>query len=226
MHHNRLLAVLVIFLAGSTAFFTATGRINEPSPSCLEAVCKVSDGRNSGSGVVYRQDADRYYVLTAAHIVEAPDEPCSREIHLRFFHAGWSSPKMPARLEFASSAPDDIAALSVRKQEFAGYPPPSLLTLHAREMREDERVITIGVPRANDDVTTWPVSMLGRVVSVPNRRTIGFLPLIQPGHSGGALVTDDGKRLLGICTERSPQWVESRAISAARILELLPDGLK
>jgi S1-C subfamily serine protease len=225
MSLRRAIARLIVAAGMATLTGNATAA-DGAAPSCLEAICKVSTGRHSGSGVVYREDADRYYLLTARHILETSEKSSIVSIKLRFFHDGASSPNMPATVEFTSPPADDLAVISVKKVHFASYPPPAVLPLHSYDVKESERIITIGVPRANDDFTTWPVSMLGRVLEVPSRKTVSFLPLIQPGHSGGALVTDDGRQLIGICIERSTKLVESRALSVFRILELLPDNLK
>jgi S1-C subfamily serine protease len=223
---NRLRLRAVLAFLSLPLFLSAVVRADDRAPSCLEAVCKVSTGKNTGSGVVYRQDAERYYLLTARHIVWTTDGSVSAEVKLRFFHNGSSSANFPATVEFTSSPVDDLAVISVEKKRLEGYPAPAILPLQSYDVKESERVITIGVPRAHDDFTTWPVSMLGHVLEVPSRRTVSFLPLIQPGHSGGALVTDDGRQLVGICIERSTKLVESRAVSVFRILELLPENLK
>ncbi len=222
----RLAIAGLIVTAGMATFIANVTAIDDAAPSCLEAVCKVIAGKYTGSGVVYREDADRYYLLTARHVIEASGNSSNSSVKLRFFHNGASSPNMPADVEFLAPPPDDLAVLSVEKVHFAKYPAPAVLPLHVHPVKEGERIITIGVPRAYDDFTTWPVSMLGHVLETPSRNTISFLPLIQRGHSGGALVTDDGRQLIGICTERSTTLVESRAISVDRIQYLLPEKLK
>ena len=46
---------------------------NEISPAAKESTVRV-DGQSPGSGVIYKKTGNRYYVLTAQHVVATPDE--------------------------------------------------------------------------------------------------------------------------------------------------------
>ncbi len=215
---------LVGLIAASAAFHPLAAT-EETAPSCLEAVCKVTSGKITGSGVVYREDSDHYYILTARHLVQPVENSPAQSTTLRFFHAGWVSQSIPGNVEFTSESADDVAVVGIHKKHFSMYRAPAIIALMPYDVNEGQRVIAIGITHANDS-TAWPISMIGRVTEVPSRSTICFLPSIDRPRPGGALITDDGKQLIGICTVSVSQPVENRAVTGSRILELLPENLK
>jgi S1-C subfamily serine protease len=217
-------AALVSLVAAAGAFGPLAAA-EETAPSCLEAVCKVKTGNQSGSGVVYHEDSGKYYILTARHLVKPVEGATAPKTNLQFFHAGWVSKSIPATIEFTSEAADDVAVISVKKSNCIPYPAPTIIGLQSCEVKEGQRVITIGVSQAND-TAAWPISMIGRVTEVPSRSKVNFQPTNNPSNLGGALITDDGKQLVGICTAISKQASNNRAVSGTHILGLLPDTLK
>ncbi len=87
----------------------------------LEAVCRVSTSGAYGSGTVFAEDEDKYYVLTNRHVVGR-----SSRGHVEFFQDGYKSARIPFKTEYAAYREGtalDLAVLSVKKNFFGRYPP-------------------------------------------------------------------------------------------------------
>ena len=56
----------------------------------LEGVCRVTTRTAAGSGTVFQEDEDKYYILTNGHVIER-----SKRGHLEFFQDGYKSALLP-----------------------------------------------------------------------------------------------------------------------------------
>lgn len=218
-------AMVGAMILGATpgVYFSWSASGDSRTLSCLDVVCRVNTGHHTGSAVVYREDSDAYYLLTARHVIEDSLDKKAPAVNTYFFHAGHASHQIPGTLEWHSTIQDDLAMIRIRKKDFADYPFPRCLSLGPYTVKENERIITVGVPLQRDEITKWPMSMLGFISDASGKTKVSFEPLIQLGHSGGGLISEDGNRLIGICQYREGLSVmESRAILSNRILEVLP----
>ena len=80
----------------------------------LDAVCRVNTNGARGSGTVFSEDKDNYYVLTNGHVIEH-----SRRGHLEFFQDGYKSAMIPFKTEYVAYEEGtalDLAVLSVKKK--------------------------------------------------------------------------------------------------------------
>ena len=62
----------------------------------LEGVCRVNTSGARGSGTVFSEDDEKYYVMTNGHVVGR-----SKRGHLEFFQDGYKSAMIPFRTEYS-----------------------------------------------------------------------------------------------------------------------------
>ena len=87
----------------------------------LEGVCRVNTDGARGSGTVFAEDEDKYYVLTNGHVVGRASRG-----HLEFFQDGYKSAMIPFKTEYSAYEEGtalDLAVVSVKKKYFGHYPP-------------------------------------------------------------------------------------------------------
>ena len=153
----------------------------------LEAVCRVSTSGAYGSGTVFAEDEDKYYVLTNGHVVGR-----SSRGHVEFFQDGYKSARIPFKTEYAAYREGtalDLAVLSVKKNFFGRYPPRVIpLAPKGTSIQPNDLVMGGGCPSAQ-----WACYWKGRVRSNTGA-VISFNAAPIGGQSGSGvlvLVKDD-----------------------------------
>ncbi|CAO5181744.1 Trypsin-like serine protease with C-terminal PDZ domain [Frankia sp. AiPs1] len=195
------------------------------TPAVASLRVRTRNGAGAGSAVVFTDDG---FLLTSAHVVEG-------------LHGGGRSGGPVGLAQFADGTErefdvvgaDPLSDLAVLRAR--GNTPPAALLGDAAQLRVGQLVVAVGNPLGlTGSVTAGVVSALGR--SLPTRsgsaarvvdEVIQTDAALNPGNSGGALATADG-RVVGVNTAVAgvglglaiPVNVTTRAILAA----LMRDG--
>lgn len=156
-------------------------REDGPSPSSGE-----------GSGVIYRQDG---YIITNYHVVRGAGDIQVRTSDRKTY---------PATL-VGEDPKSDLALIKIEGKDF-----PTLPLANSDQVQPGEWVLAVGNPLGlTSTVTAGIVSAKGRNISLLRgldaiESFIQTDAAVNPGNSGGPLVTSDGK-LLGINTAIASQ---------------------
>jgi hypothetical protein len=153
----------------------------------LEGVCRVSTSGARGSGTVFSEDEEKYYILTNGHVIER-----ARRGHLEFFQDGYKSAMIPFRTEYSEYKEGtalDLAVVSVEKKYFGRFPPRVIpLAPKGTEIKANDLVMAGGCPSAQ-----WATSWKGRVLRNAGA-VISFNAAPIGGQSGSGvlvLIKDD-----------------------------------
>ena len=192
---HRLIQVLLLLLCGHLVVeFAAKCAWGSPH----DAVVRISNRSGMGSGCVFLEDEQHYWILTNAHVAGRR----GRAVNVEFWKSGHLS--RPIRgvvgASWMTRAHRDIAMVAVRKDALAGIQ-PAVIPLAERDEQIDFRhFATCGCPGG-----VWANELHGYAFSADKRSgdVIHFYPSPAPGRSGSALVTPDGSRIIGLIAWRS-----------------------
>lgn len=150
----------------------------------------------TGSGVIVKEEADRYYIVTNFHVVDGATEVVAEIV---------SDQIVPATL-IGYDEDTDLAVVSVMKSDIPEayknvIKPISIGS--SSDLDVGEPAIAIGNPLGYSNTLTYGVvSALDRkVTSDQSNEYIQTDAAINPGNSGGALVNKKGE-LIGINTSK------------------------
>ena len=183
---NKFLCSVILFLGLSLSSSLAYAQpltIDE----ALDAVCRVNTSSGRGSGTVFQEDKENYYVMTNGHVVGR-----SRRGHLEFFQDGYKSAMLPFKTEYVAYEEGtalDLAVLSVKKKYFGRYPPRVIpLAPKGTQFGPNDLVMAGGCPSAQ-----WACAWKGRVIK-NSGAVISFNAAPIGGQSGSGvliLIKDD-----------------------------------
>ena len=182
----------------------------------LNAVCRVTSkpsgnmGGGFGSGVVFAEGRDDYFILTAASLVSGPEAM----LDVEFFHAGYRSQPLQAAVAWTPDAGQrngGMVVLRLPKDKLRNYPQPAIISLAEREydVKEGELAVVAGWAS-----TGWTIAWVGRISEVPSRRGFSFAPPPANASVGAAVLSADCTKVIGL-TLRS----DGTATSTNLILE-------
>lgn len=150
----------------------------------------------TGSGVIVKEEADRYYIVTNFHVVDGATEVVAEIV---------SDQVVPATL-IGYDEDTDLAVVSIMKSDIPeayrnAIKPISIGS--SSDLDVGEPAIAIGNPLGYSNTLTYGVvSALDRkVTSDQSNEYIQTDAAINPGNSGGALVNKKGE-LIGINTSK------------------------
>jgi hypothetical protein len=153
----------------------------------LEGVCRVNTSGARGSGTVFSEDDEKYYIMTNGHVVGR-----AKRGHLEFFQDGYKSAMIPFRTEYSEYKEGtalDLAIVSVKKEYFGRFPPRVIpLAPKGTEIKANDLVIAGGCPSAQ-----WATAWKGRVLRNAGA-VISFNAAPIGGQSGSGvlvLIKDD-----------------------------------
>lgn len=159
----------------------------------------IGDYKQSGlgSGVIFKEDEEKVYMITNAHVVEG-----ATSLTVNFL----GNYKVKAELVGMDKL-TDIAVVAVNKVDIPKEAAADIKVAplgNSDELKVGEMAIAIGTPideAYNNTVTVGVVSALNRKISVPDKELnlIQTDAAINPGNSGGALVGPTGE-VMGINT--------------------------
>lgn len=172
-----------------TSVMRATVRVEAEK---VDALGNLRQGRSYGTGTVFAEDDEKYYILTNGHVVDQ-----GAGFSVQFFYEGLESPKTPAILEYKryySGSDVDLAILSVRLAQLRGYRPEVIPIAPADyQLKPGQLVYAASCPMAQPAMS-WKSRVL-RVLG----RTVRFTHAPLSGQSGTGVVTDiDGKPHIAI----------------------------
>lgn len=166
----------------------------------------ITEEAGTGSGVIYKKDGDKAYVVTNNHVVEDADE---LEVKLA------DGTKVKAEL-VGTDIWTDLAVISIPSKDVK-----AVATFgDSSKLKKGESVIAIGNPLGLDyygSVTTGVISGLNRSVPVDlnsdgtadwNADVLQTDAAINPGNSGGALINMAGQ-VIGINSMKISNTQES-----------------
>ena len=144
-----------------------------------------------GSGIIFSEDDEYYYIMTNSHVVEGADS-----LAVNFV----GDIKTEAKLVGKDSV-NDIAVVKVQK---AKLPEETKVSIHIAPLGDSDRIevgqlaIAIGTPATealNNTVTTGIISAVERNITISGHtmKVIQTDAAINPGNSGGALVGPSGE---------------------------------
>ena len=142
---KKLIYAVVLGLLG---LFPSTGLAKPLTmDEALEGVCRVNTSEARGSGTVFAEDEENYYVMTNGHVVGR-----SRRGHLEFFQDGYKSAMIPFKTEYSAYEEGtalDLAVVSVKKKYFGHYPPRVIpLAPKGTNVKANDLVMAGGCPYA------------------------------------------------------------------------------
>ena len=157
----------------------------------LDAVCRVNTNSARGSGTVFQEDEENYYVLTNGHVIER-----ARKGHLEFFQDGYKSAMIPFKTEYVAYEEGtalDLAVVSVKKKYFGRYPPRVIpLAPKGTKIGANDLVMAGGCPSAQ-----WATAWKGRVLNNTGA-VVSFnaAPIGGQSGSGVLILIKDGEGVI------------------------------
>lgn len=150
----------------------------------------------TGSGVIVKEEKDRYYIVTNFHVVDGATEVVAEIV---------SDQIVPATL-IGYDEDSDLAVVSIMKADIPDAYKSVIKPIEvgvSNDLKVGEPAIAIGNPLGyNNTVTYGVVSALDRKVNSDQANEyIQTDAAINPGNSGGALVNKKGE-LIGINTAK------------------------
>ena len=182
---KKLIQALVL---GLVLFFPSLGFAQPLTmDEALEGVCRVNTNEARGSGTVFSEDEEKYYIMTNGHVIGR-----ARRGHLEFFQDGYKSAMIPFKTEYSAYKEGtalDLAVVSVKKKYFGRFPPRVIpLAPKGTEIKANDLVIAGGCPSAQ-----WATAWKGRILRNAGA-VISFNAAPIGGQSGSGvlvLVKDD-----------------------------------
>lgn len=202
----QMMGALVLTVLGPRWALGQTGR---PVRDIAKAITvRVSPPGGSGSGVLIKQEGDRYYVLTAKHVVEStqPGEEAdvitadnqSHPINTRAIL--YLSGVDLALIHFESDRPYPVATLS-----------------NSEGVTETDTIYIAGFPQPGQAITTPTFTITKGIVTGKGQYQRGYGlvydNVTQPGMSGGPILNSTGQ-LIGIHGLAEGERVQGVAIKA------------
>ena len=183
---NKFLCAIALFLA---LILSSSPASAQPLTidQALDAVCRVNTNGAIGSGTVFQEDEENYYVLTNGHVIGR-----AKRGHLEFFQDGYKSAMIPFKTEYVAYEEGtalDLAIVSVKKKYFGRYPPRVIpLAPKGTKIGANDLVMAGGCPSAQ-----WVCAWKGRVLRNAGA-VVSFNAAPIGGQSGSGvliLIKDD-----------------------------------
>ena len=183
---NKFLCAVTLFLALILSSQPASAQALTIDQA-LDAVCRVNTNGARGSGTVFQEDKENYYVLTNGHVIGR-----AKRGHLEFFQDGYKSAMIPFKTEYVAYEEGtalDLAIVSVKKKYFGRYPPRVIpLAPKGTKIGANDLVMAGGCPSAQ-----WVCAWKGRVLRNAGA-VVSFNAAPIGGQSGSGvliLIKDD-----------------------------------
>ena len=162
------------------------------SPSVVSIKVTAASGSGTGSGSIYKSNANNSFIITNNHVIEAAAVSGQIEVELN------NGDVLPATI-IGRNSEYDLAIISVKKGNL-----PEITFGNSLTLSIGDPVIAFGSPLGlSGTVTSGIVSALNRPVTTGSLNAESFMDAIQtdaainPGNSGGPLVDSQG-RIVGV----------------------------
>jgi serine protease Do len=156
---------------------------------------RATEAKGSGSGIIYKTTADKYYIVTNNHVIDG-----AKKVNVTFE----GGQIIEAKIAGADSA-SDLAVIQVNKADMTEATLKAIKVAqfgNSDDIQVGEQAVAIGNPLGSEfenSVTQGIISALNRQIQVDDRNltVIQTDAAINPGNSGGALVNSKGQ-VIGI----------------------------
>jgi hypothetical protein len=152
-----------------------------------------------GSGIIFNEDKEKLYILTAGHVTNN-----SLKVWIYLFNN--AVPRV-AEATLQSQAFDDkipwkdVAIVAVEKKKLGtNLPKPIPLAKKDTEIKLNQKIISCGCPGGS-----WPNAWLGKITG-KSQTVIYFLPACAKGRSGSAICDVDGTHIIGLVVRSNPPF--------------------
>ena len=201
--------VIVLFQANSIGVGDTCAEVLDQYKAAVVKITATVDGkRRTGTGFIFKLDAEGAHILTASHVVEGDPEP-----QVEFFSGEHSSLKAQVRkIEGGDSR--GLALMTVSAKQNL---PSDLLTLPIEPtilLQAGDEVITIGFPVGGG---AWALSKA--TINGREGRDLILTGAMDEGSSGGPLLK--GGKVVGIVNELLNQFVHA---TPATVIQLTLEG--
>lgn len=180
------------------------------------ATCRVSVQGGVGTGTIFHETDQHYYVLTNAHVAKRGDR-----VSLEFtspdlpgITGHYNSPKIPGTV-VASRLVDgesfDVSIVRLEKRHFPFQMPVIQLAQKGEHNFGDVRLLTVGCQAGE-----WP-SLQKVTINEIRSNVIYYRPTSRPGRSGSSLVDVDSNRIVGLVAWMDTQRNQGIAMSVDKI---------
>jgi putative serine protease PepD len=162
------------------------------SPSVVSIEVTAASGSGTGSGSIYKSNANNSFIITNNHVIETAAVSGQIEVELN------NGDVLPATI-VGRNSDYDLAIISIKKGNL-----PEIAIGNSSSLSIGDPVIAFGSPLGlSGTVTSGIVSALNRPVTTGSLSAESFMDAIQtdaainPGNSGGPLVDSQG-RIVGV----------------------------
>lgn len=181
-------------LLAATPHWAPAQNLDSILPLVVMVQAKAGEADRIGAGIILGVRSDRLYIATANHVARAGARPADQiRVQFQWLPGEWTPAtlldKSDSALDLAVLAAPGVSRLAVPDIRWAVLAPIESLTPGAK-------VFPIGNPGGE----AWFVPKQPHVVSKTGSQTIHTEGRLAPGHSGGALVTEQGA-LAGLLSE-------------------------
>jgi hypothetical protein len=168
-----------------------------------EATVRVSVQGGTGTGTVFREDDQFYYILTNAHVAT------NQEVGLEFTKDHYPSPRFKGSLVTrVMRSGIDVAVVRIAKSAL-----PTGLTLPVIPLATPEQVTSeLFLVTSGCQAGERPSVQLTLTTRTTNG-LIYYLPTSRPGRSGSALISRDGKTIQGLVAWMTDNSAKSEGLA-------------
>lgn len=172
----------------------------------VESTVRVSVSGGVGTGTVFNEDNDFYYILTNAHVVGN-----SRTVGLEFTKNHFASPRYIGEVEkrsLLSGQAFDVAVVKIRKNTL-----PAHIKLPVMEIAgPDDKPRQLLMVTCGCQAGEMPSVQL-TATTKQDDRLIYYLPTSRPGRSGSALVDIEGNKIYGLVAWMTGQGRDAQGLA-------------
>jgi len=193
---KAILLVIGLSLCGSFGF------ASESQNTCREATVRIRNGSSMGTGTVFREGDDAFYVLTNAHVAGTT---LGNRVQLEFWREGHQSKPVGGEtvaVAYIPRAYRDIAVVKVPKSVLGNYKPPVVPLAGSQDSFDYQNIFSVGCPSGR-----WPTAFEGFALrrQANGGDTIHFVPMPAGGRSGSAIFDVNGREptIIGLIAWRS-----------------------
>ena len=203
------------------ALLLTVGAMAQPLDPKLEERARqltvlISAGAERGAGFLVGEDAEQYYIATAAHVVAGDGVEAGARVHVRFF--GTKEPLAARVHPYRSAATLDFALVLVRKPGGVSGVPYRVLPRSGAPLRRGAKLYPVGHPPGRD----WYVPAAPSYFNQLEHGELSFeTQSITGGNSGGPLFNAAGE-LAGMVFQ--DEGAHGRALPLAVLQEMLREA--
>ncbi|MEO1617115.1 MAG: serine protease [Planctomycetota bacterium] len=193
---KTVLLAVALTLCGSIA---TAGDLHD---TCREATVRIRNGNSMGSGTLFRESEDHFYILTNAHVAGTG---LGNRVQVEFWKEGHQSKPINAEtvaVAYIPRAYRDIAVVRVDRRALGGYRPPIIPLAESQDSFNYQNIFSVGCPSGR-----WPTAFEGFALrrQTNGGDTIHFVPMPAGGRSGSAIFDVNGgeAQIIGLIAWRS-----------------------